>query len=86
MAASRAEKQAQIEALQAELAAEADDVELWVEHEGKKTQLKGAHARRWLKQLGLADEEPAAEGEPADEDPTPPKTKLSERFFESKGK
>lgn len=51
----REDLQAQIEALQAEMDAADDDVELWVEHErnGKavKTRLSGSHAKSWLADL-----------------------------------
>jgi hypothetical protein len=81
--ATKSEIQKQIDALTKELESAPDDagggdVELWVKDEhGRETKLTGAHAKKWLKNLGLEDDEPAggegdsAEGDPANGDPPP---------------
>lgn len=66
---TREELQAQIDALDAE-----DNVEVWVEDDrGRKTKLTGGHARKWLRNLGLEDEEPDDEEgtETEQQDPKP---------------
>ena len=81
---SRADIEAQIEALQNQLAAD-DGRELVVEDEkGRKTTLRGADARRWLTRLGLDDDDDQGDDDDGEEqDPPPPKNKLRARFFES---
>lgn len=72
--------QAQIDALTAQLDTADDDgaeTELWVKDEkGRETRLTGAHAKKWLKNLGLEDDEPEAGdgaegGDPGQQDPPP---------------
>lgn len=75
--AQRDEIQAQIAALQKQLEDSDDGTELWVKDpsSGHETKLTGAHARKWLKRLGLDDsDEQPEEGDPAEEDPQPPGT------------
>jgi hypothetical protein len=74
---SRDEIQAQIDALTAQLNDD-DDVELWVKDEkGRETKLTGAYAKKWLKSLGLEDDEPqggdgdGSDGSEPPEDPPP---------------
>lgn len=79
--ATKAEIQAQIEELTKSLdsADDGDEVELWVKDEkGRETKLTGAYAKKWLKALGLEDDEPPADGQDPDggdgktpEDPPP---------------
>lgn len=75
--ASRQDIEAQIAALQQQLEAD-DGLTLVVEDErGRKTHLSGPHAKRWLKNLGLDDDEGAApegDGDPEggqESDPPP---------------
>lgn len=65
MAADKAAIQAQIDQLTAQLNDDSD-LELWVKDSaGRETKLTGAHAKRWLKQLGLEDDPPeGSEGDP----------------------
>jgi hypothetical protein len=58
--AGRDEIQAQIAALQKQLEAADGGDELWVRDPktGHETKLTGAHAQKWLRRLGLDDEEP----------------------------
>lgn len=59
----RDEIQAQIDALTAELDSSDDGTELWVKDaQGRETKLTGAHAKKWLKQLGLEDDEAQDDG------------------------
>lgn len=61
--ATRQEIEAQIQALQKELEGADDGTELWIEDEkGRKTKLTGPHAKRWLRNLGLDDDEAPADG------------------------
>lgn len=91
---TRAAKEAELKALQDELAgADADDdVEVWVKDEkGRQTQLRGGHAKKWLKNLGLDDDDDQGDGtdpegpDDDDTDPEPPKTKMRDRFFAPAG-
>lgn len=76
---TKQEIQAQIDALTKQLDAAGDDgagTELWVKDEkGRETRLTGAHAKKWLKNLGLEDEATeggeGAEGGSQDQDPPP---------------
>jgi hypothetical protein len=89
--AKKSEIQSQIDALTAQLdSADPDeDTELWVRDEkGRETRLTGSNAQKWLKGLGLVDDEaPPADGggdggtgnPPAD--PPPPS---GNRYFKSK--
>lgn len=84
---SKADIEAQIAALQAQLA-EDDGLELVVDMDGKKTTLRGSHAKRWLAKLGLDDDDQGDagdddQGDAGDGDPAPPKVKMRARFFES---
>jgi len=75
--AQRDEIQAQIAELQKQLESADDGTELWVKDlkSGHETKLTGVHARKWLKRLGLDDEEGQApegeEGAEGAEDPPP---------------
>jgi hypothetical protein len=72
---TKAEIQAQIDALTAQLGAAGDDgadTELWVRDEkGRETRLTGENAKKWLRSLGLEDDAPP---DPAQGDgpPDPP--------------
>ena len=74
---ARADIEAQIAELQKQLETEDDGTELWVRDErGRETKLTGAYAKKWLKNLGLDDDEPdPADGgdgaDPAQADPPP---------------
>jgi hypothetical protein len=65
MGATKAEIQAEIERLNAELAKadDDDDVELLVERDGTRATLKGRHARSFLKKLGLDDDGAGDQGD-----------------------
>lgn len=73
--------QAQIDALTAQLDTADDDgkeTELWVKDaQGRETRLTGAHAKKWLKNLGLEDDAPEGGdgaddgGDPGQQDPPP---------------
>jgi hypothetical protein len=71
---TKQEIQAQIDALTKQLDTAGDDgaeTELWVKDEkGRETRLTGAHAKRWLKNLGLEDD--ASEGGEGDGGGDPP--------------
>jgi hypothetical protein len=78
--ANRDEIQAQIDALTKQLDSEGDDVELWVKDQnGRETKLTGSYAKKWLKNLGLEDDEPqgdegdpeSGKGAPLEPDPQP---------------
>jgi hypothetical protein len=62
---TKAEIQAQIDALTKQMETAGDDgaeSELWVKDDkGRETRLTGAHAKKWLRNLGLEDDE-APEG------------------------
>jgi hypothetical protein len=80
---TRKEIETQIADLQKQLDAapadSGDEVELWVrDDKGRETKLTGPHAKRWLKNLGLEDDEPQGDGDqggdgggtPPDPDPS----------------
>lgn len=65
---TREELQAALDALNAE-----DNTELWVEDEkGRKTKLTGEHAKKWLRNLGLSDDD-ESDQEETEADPEPPR-------------
>jgi hypothetical protein len=74
---NRDEIQAQIDALTKQLQDDDEGTELWVKDEkGRETKLTGAYARKWLRNLGLEDDEPQGDGQgdepdPAQADPPP---------------
>lgn len=63
----RADIEAQIAALQKQLEDDDEGTELWVRDEkGRETKLTGAHAKKWLRQLGLEDDEEPQDGTEAE--------------------
>jgi hypothetical protein len=67
---TKSEIQKQIEALNKQLETADDDgdsTELWVKDaQGRETRLTGAHAKKWLKNLGLEDDESQGDGADGD--------------------
>jgi hypothetical protein len=71
--ATKAEIQAQIDALSAELQGADDDDEVWVEENGRRVQFKGSKATGILNKFKDLWEEPAGDGDgAATAPPTPP--------------
>lgn len=66
--ATKAEIQAQIDALSAELEGADDDDEVWVEENGRRVQFKGSKATGILNKFRDLWEEPAPEGDDAEGD------------------
>lgn len=89
--AKELDKEARRAALQAEMDAldTDDDVEVHVRDEkGRTTILRGSHGKRWLKNLGLDDDEEAGDVDDEDqgdedEDPAPAKRTVRSRMFDS---
>jgi hypothetical protein len=71
--AQRDEIQAQIAALQKQLEAADGGDELWVKDPktGHETKLTGAHAQKWLRRLGLDDDEDTGDDDGEGQDPPP---------------
>jgi hypothetical protein len=63
--ATKAEIQAQIDALSAELQGADDDDEVWVEENGRRVQFKGSKATGILNKFKDLWEEPAGDGDGA---------------------